>query len=165
MTVTLRLDPWTLRPKAAAGDGLRHMVIGSLPPRMIEPALPEQRASRRTRIWELSSHLHCSIVGTCLSTSELRQVLAKAGMTQGGSEHELHGQGVLLAGLRDGRAKLLHKALDRRHRAAIARFARGSTLGDVRSLWRQAAQQGDIPGGYWAALTHPATTDAMVREI
>jgi len=149
MSATLRLDPWALR----------------LPPRMIEPAPPEQRAWRRTRIWELSPHLHCSIVGTCLSTAELRQVLAKAAMTQGGTEHELHGQGVLLASLRDGRARLLHKALDRRHRVAIARFAEARRLEDVRGLWRQAARQGDIPGGYWAALTHPATDDALIREI
>src|SRR5262245_38678745 len=160
MTVTLRLDPWTLRPKAAAGDGLRHMVIGSLPPRMIEPALPEQRASRRTRIWELSSHLHCSIVGTCLSTVELRQVLSKAKMVDGSSEHDLHGQGVLLAGLRDGRAKLLHKALDHRHRAVIGRFEPASTADEVRELWRQAAKQGEIPGAYWAALTQPAADSA-----
>src|SRR5262245_3111739 len=149
MTATLRLDPWALR----------------LPPRMIEPSPAEQRARRRTRIWELSPHLHCSIVGTCLSTSELRQVLAKAGMAEGGSEHERHGQGVLLAGLRDGRAKLLHKALDRRHRLAIGRFADARTPEDVRGRWREAARQGDIPGGYWAALTQPATDDALIREI
>src|SRR5262249_3441504 len=149
MTATLRLDPWAIR----------------LPPRMIEPAPPEQRAWRRTRIWELSPHLHCSIVGTCLSTAELRQVLARAGMAHEGTEHERHGQGVLLASLRDGRAKLLHKALDRRHRLAIARFAEARTLADARGLWREAARQGDIPGGYWAALTHPATDDALIREI
>jgi hypothetical protein len=165
MTVTLRLDPWTLRPKAAAGDALRHMVIGSLPPRMIGPAPPGQRTSRRTRIWELSSHLHCSIVGTCLSTVELRQVLSKAKMVEGASEHDLHGQGVLLASLRDGRAKLLHKALDHRHRAVIGRFEPASTADEVRELWRQAAKQGEIPGAYWAALTHPATDSALVREI
>jgi hypothetical protein len=165
MTATLRLDPWTLRPKTGPGEGLSHLTIGSLPPRMIDPSPPEQRAWRRTRIWELSSHLHCSIVGTCLSTAELRQVLAKAGMAQGGTEHDLHGQGVLVASLRDGRAKLLHKALDRRHRVAIARFAEARRLEDVRGLWRQAARQGDIPGGYWAALTHPATDDALIREI
>ena len=149
MTATLRLDPWALR----------------LPPRMIDPLPPEQRARRRTRIWELSPHLHCSIVGTCLSTAELRQVLAKAGMAHDGTEHERHGQGVLLAGLHDGRAKLLHKALDRRHRLAIARFESARTLEEVRGRWRQAARQGDIPGGYWAALTHPATDDALIREI
>jgi hypothetical protein len=165
MTVTLRLDRWTLHPHGGASGGVGSLAIGKLPPRMIEPMAVEERGSRRTKIWELSSHLHCSIVGTCLSTGELRQIVAKADLSDDGNDHDLHSQGVLLAGLRDGRAKLLHKALDRRHRAAIARFARGSTVDDVRSLWRQAVQQGDIPGGYWAALTHPSATDGLIREV
>jgi hypothetical protein len=165
MTVTLRLDRWTLHPQGGVAAGVGSLTVGKLPPRMIEPMTVEERGSRRTKIWELSSHLHCSIVGTCLSTSELRQIVTKADLSDDGSDHDLHSQGVLLAGLRDGRAKLLHKALDKRHRAAITRFARGSTVDDVRSLWRQAVQQGDIPGGYWAALTHPGTTDALIREI
>jgi hypothetical protein len=165
MTVTLRLDRWTLHPQGGAAGGAASLAIGKLPPRMIEPMAVEERGSRRTKIWELSSHLHCSIVGTCLSTGELRQVVAKAGLSDDGSEHDLHSQGVSLAGVRDGRAKLLHKALDRRHRATIARFTRGATVDDVRSIWRQTVQQGDIPGGYWASLTHPSTTDALIREI
>ena len=35
----------------------------------------------------------------------------------------------------------------------------------MRALWRDARQQGDIPGAYWAALTHPATSDALIREV
>jgi len=165
MTATLRLDPWTLRPKGGAEGALRRMTIGSLPPRMIEPQLPEHGPSRRTKIWELSAHLHCSIVGTCLSTSELRQVLAKVKVADGASEHDLHGQGVLLASLRDGRAKLLHKALDKRHRTAIGRFEPAKSVEEVRALWRQAVKQGEIPGAYWAAITHPATDNALIREI
>src|SRR5262245_4529740 len=165
MTATLRLDPWTLRPKSGPGESLPHTMIDSLPPRMIDPSTPAQRASRRTRIWELSSHLHCSIVGTCLSTRELRQVLAKADMMEGETEHDLHGQGVRLASLRDSRGKLLHKALDKRHRTLIGRFAPAATVADVRALWRAAVAQGEIPGAYWAALTHPAADNALVREI
>jgi hypothetical protein len=165
MTVTVRLDPWTLRPRGKAAGGLQQMTIDSLPPRMIEPATVEKRGARRSRVWELSSHLHCSIVGTCLSTAELRQIVAKAGLRHDGSEHDLHGQGLVLAGLRDGRAKLLHKGLDRRHRSAIARFEAADTTDGVRALWRQAVQQGDIPGGYWAALTHPNASDALIREV
>lgn len=166
MTATLRLDPWTLRPRNAGGNGLRGMPLGALPPRLIEPPPAEPRGARRTRIWELSSHLHCSIVGTCLSTGELRQVLVKAQMANdGASEHELHGQGVLLAGLRDGRAKLLHKAIDKRHRAAISRFEQADAVDEVRLQWRQAVERGEIPGGYWAAMTHPATDAALIREI
>jgi hypothetical protein len=168
MTATLRLDPWTLHLRTGAGGALSGRPLGSLPPRMIEPALDEQlyRVSRRTKIWELSNHLHCSIVGTCLSTGELRQVLSKAGMAvNGASDHDLHGQGVLLANLLDGRGKLLHKALDKRHRLVISRFEKAKTIDEVRALWRDAVKQGDIPGAYWAALTHAATNDALIREI
>ncbi|HEY6718013.1 MAG TPA: hypothetical protein VI232_16855 [Reyranella sp.] len=83
----------------------------------------------------------------------------------GASDHDLHSQGVLLANLRDGRGKLLHKALDKRHRLVIGRFEKAETIDKVRGLWRDAVKQGDIPGAYWAALTHPATNDALIREI
>lgn len=167
MTATLRLDPWTLHLRNGAADALRGQPLGPLPPRMIEPDLTEQlsRVARRTKIWELSNHLHCSIVGTCLSTGDLRQVLSKAGMAVDGADHDLHGQGVLLANLRDARGKLLHKALDKRHRLAIGRFEKAKTTDAVRALWRHAVKQGDIPGGYWAALTHPAANDALIRDL
>jgi hypothetical protein len=167
MTATLRLDPWTLHLRDGAAVALRGRPLGALPPRMMEPELTEQlsRVRRRTKIWELSNHLHCSIVGTCLSTVELRQVLSKAGMAvDGASDHDLHGQGVLLANLRDGRGKLLHKALDKRHRLVIGRFEKAKTIDEVRTLWRDAVRRGDIPGAYWAALTHPATNDGLIRE-
>jgi hypothetical protein len=149
-------------------DPLSGMRLSPLPPRMIVPQLETTREGRprRTRIWELSNHLHCSIVGTCLSTGELRQVLSKAGpLADGSSEHDLHRRGVALAGQRDGAAKLLHKALDRKHRTLIARFDRAGTVDEVRAEWRDAVKRGDIPGGYWAAMTHPAANDALVREI
>ncbi|GEP59092.1 hypothetical protein RSO01_62580 [Reyranella soli] len=150
------------------GAGLHGTRLSPLPLRMIEPQLDlaSQGRARRTRIWELSNHLHCSIVGTCLSTAELRQVVAKTGpAADGSSEHDLHHRGVTLAGQRDGAAKLLHKALDRKHRAAIARFDKAGTVDEVRTEWREAVKRGDIPGGYWAAMTHPAASDALVREV
>src|SRR4029077_13775091 len=87
MTATLRLDQWALHLRNGAAGALRGRMLGALPPRMIEPELDEQlaRVSRRTRIWELSNHLHCSIVGTCLSTGELRQILTKTGMAGEGA--------------------------------------------------------------------------------
>jgi hypothetical protein len=32
-------------------------------------------------------------------------------------------------------------------------------------LWLEALQRGEVPGAYWAALTHPATDDALVKEV
>ena len=121
----------------------------------------------RRKLWEFSTYFHCSIIGTCLSTAELRQILTKLGHNEAAtaSEHDLHASGVVIAGQRHGGAKLLHKALDRRHRISLNQFAKAKTPEEVRGIWKEAVQRGDIPGAYWAALSHPATNDVLLREI
>jgi hypothetical protein len=121
--------------------------------------------TKRSKIWELHSSLHCSIIGTCLTTGELRQILGKLALAPpGATDHQLHGTAVTLASRHDQAAKLLNKALDNRHRLAISQFARLRTEADVQKSWRQAVGRGDIPGAYWATLAHPATTDGLIRE-
>lgn len=135
--------------------------LASLPLALITRDKP----TRRTKIWEFNTNLHCSIIGTCLSTSELRQVLRKLDLAPlEATDHDLHGIAVTLAGRHDGAAKLLNKALDHRHKLAVSHFAKVGTEDGVRALWREAVRQGEIPGAYWAALTHPATTREIIRE-
>ena len=132
-----------------------------------EPIGVATATPRRTRIWEFGTNLHCSIVGTCLPTVELRHVLDKlkiSGVALA-SDHELHSVGVMLAGRREGGAKFLQKALDRRHRSAIARCASAKETADLLALWEESLKQGDIPGAYWAVLTHPVTTEAVVKRV
>jgi hypothetical protein len=139
------------------------------PPREVARELEEllaRPARQRSKLWEFGTNLHCSLIGTCLSTAELRQVLTKIGRKEaaGATEHDVHASAVLIAGKHHDGAKLLHKALDRRHRVAINQFDRAKTVTEVRALWQEASRRGDIPGAYWAALTHPVTNDALVRE-
>src|SRR5262249_11928102 len=105
--------------------------------------------------------------GTCLSTAELRHALIKLGHKDAttASEHDLHASGVMIAGQRHNGAKLLHKALDRRHRVSINQFDKAKTAEEVLTIWKQAVQRGEIPGAYWAALSHSATNDALLRKI
>ncbi|KMO42787.1 hypothetical protein VQ02_02340 [Methylobacterium variabile] len=121
----------------------------------------------RDRLWELSSNLHCSIIGTCLSTADLRSVLAKLGepAARTASDHDLHGRAVSRAGRREGGAKVLHKLLDRKHAREVARFDKAATTEAVRALWREAVARGEIPGAYWAVLTHPFTDHRLVQEV
>ena len=123
-------------------------------------------ARRRSRIWELSPSLHCSIIGTCLATRELRHLVGRTTGRDVGEldEHEIHGEAVRLAGRHDDGGKLLQKALDKRHHAALARFTQAKTVDAVASLWDEAKRAGEIPGAYWATLSHPAATDRLVRQ-
>jgi hypothetical protein len=149
---TASADIASLRPRA----GLEVRVV------VDAAASPKQR----TRIWDLHSSLHCSIVGTCLTTGELRRLLIrlKVAGAETANDHDLHMLGVLLAGRREAGAKHLQKTLDRTHRNALDQFAKAKDAGAVGALWQEAMRRGDIPGAYWALLTHPATTDAMVKQ-
>jgi hypothetical protein len=142
--------------------------LAPIPQPLVTPR-PEGRedpATRRTRIWEFSQNLHCSIIGTCLSTAELRQTLTRLGLARGDwTDHDLHHKAVSLAAKHDEAAKLLHKALDRRHKLPISQFAKARTEAELSALWRDALKRGDIPGAYWAVMTHPATTNSLVRAV
>lgn len=137
---------------------------GLFKPELLSPAPPEPK---RRRIWELSSSFHCSIIGTCLTTTELRQILVKMQLPGAHKEtdHQLHGRAVLLAGQKDTTSKLLQKALDRRHRAAINHFSKSRDTGELRFLWDGAVQRAEIPGAYWAVLTHQHATEELVRHV
>lgn len=141
--------------------------VSAMPPALIvrDEAISASGPAHRTKIWEFNTNLHCSIIGTCLSTADLRQILKKLGLAAPGStDHELHGAAVSLAARHDKAAKLLNKALDERHRLSITQFAKATTEDAVRSLWRESVRRGEVPGAYWATLTHPAATRAVIRD-
>jgi hypothetical protein len=131
-----------------------------------EAAAPAAETRRRNHIWELNTSLHCSIIGTCLTAAELRRLLIRlnVGGAEAAGDHDLHMLGVLLAARPKEGAKVLEKALDRRHRGALNRFAKAPDAPGLCALWEEAMHGGDIPGAYWALLTHPFSTNEMVRH-
>ncbi|MFK0164901.1 DUF2325 domain-containing protein [Rhizobium sp. NPDC090279] len=123
--------------------------------------------TQRLKTWELAPMFHCSIVGTCLTTTELRQVLAKVGDidTKTATDHALHSRGVRAAGQRDIAAKLLNKALDRRHERILKQFSKLSTPVEIKAQWDRAVDDGDISGAYWAVMSHPASGRPLMNDI
>jgi hypothetical protein len=123
--------------------------------------------AHRLRTWDIASTFHCSIIGTCLTAGELRQVLIRAGQddARSATDHTLHGRGVWLAGQRDQAAKLLNKALDKRHENSIKRIPRQADQDELRDIWRSSFERGDIAGPYWALMSHPGASPALMREI
>lgn len=148
---------------------IRHGVTtGALLPQFTptQPALVlRPSAPRRTKLWEFNTNLHCSIIGTCFSAAELRNLLRRcATVTPDASDHDLHGVAVSLAGRHDEPSRVMHKALDHRHKLAVSQFGRADGTEALQALWREAVRRGDIPGAYWATLTHPHTDQTIIRE-
>lgn len=118
-------------------------------------------APLRARLADLDPQLHCSVIGTCLSTAALRKLMSRFVAMHGSSDLEVHHQAVALTAQGGPVAKALHKALDQQHEAAVQRFARARDEQALGKQWDEALRQGDIPGAYWAILTHRNATLAL----
>jgi Uncharacterized protein conserved in bacteria (DUF2325) len=134
--------------------------------RTVPPANIAISASRRTKLWELNATLHCSVIGTCLTTGELRTILRKSSglADRNATDHELHSTAVAAIGGNDEIAKQIQKTLDQHYKPVIGRFSGAKNLDHLRQYWEEALQNGDVPGAYWALLTHPMTTEELVRR-
>jgi hypothetical protein len=159
-------DPGEPKPSLTPATGRASMASAVTPPRDTAAKLAPA-SKRRTQIWELHQSLHCSIIGTCLSSGEMRRLLVRLKVegAETADDHNLHVLGVLLAGRSKAGAKQLQKTLDRRHQTFLNQFAKAKDAAALSALWEDALARGDIPGAYWALLTHPAATDTMVKDV
>lgn len=132
-------------------------------PEPVVPAVP-RTARRRRRLWELDPRLHCSIIGTCLTLEDLRRICRRAAISveRPMTDYELHHAFVHVAASPVTVARLANKTLDRKHRQAIDRYARAKSPAELQALWDEALESGQVPGAYWALLTHPLVNDALV---
>ena len=128
------------------------------------PAQAQGRAvRRRTRLAELDSHLHCSVIGTCMTTSELRKLVPRFTTLdrQRATDLEIHHEAVKLSSAGGEGCKAFQKALDERYASTLKRFGAAKDADAVRKLWDDAVGSGDIPPAYWAVMTHPEASTAV----
>jgi Uncharacterized protein conserved in bacteria (DUF2325) len=139
-----------------AGTGMSSAADPCCTPVNASPA----NTRRRARLCELDGHLHCSIIGTCLSTHELRKLVPRfTGLDRrDASDLEIHHCAVELAIEGGAGAKALHKLLDEHYAGALRRFDQAADDVDLLKLWDEALKNGDIPPAYWALMTHPFAT-------
>lgn len=130
-------------------------------------AAPLPPVLRRAKLSDLDGNVHCSIIGTCLGTGELRKFVPRydPGIDRKmASDLEIHHAAVNLSTTNDAVARELSKALDTRHAGTIRRFKAALSEAALGALWREAVAGGDVPGAYWALMTHPLSTFALRTE-
>ena len=119
----------------------------------------------RSKLQALNPYFHCSVIGTCLSTAELRKVISRFTDVHGRTDIDVHHDAVSLANDGGPAAKALNKALDQRHDAAIQQFNKARGEEALAASWSAAQERGEVPGAYWALLTHRDVTEALRQKV
>ncbi|WP_213764550.1 hypothetical protein [Caballeronia sp. dw_19] len=121
----------------------------------------------RLRLAELEPHFHCSVLGTCLSGPVLHGIVRyfSGPGWRGRSDFEVHHAAVQLAAEGGAAADILHEALDHRWSAMLARFGEVTDVCELYEIWGARQQDRDLPGTYWALMTHPCATVELRQRV
>lgn len=132
---------------------------GNPPPPVASPFTQSQSCAghRRRKLWQLPSHLHCTLIGTCLPVTEMRKLAARAGFDQSEmSDYALHTSVVGNCDSRTEIAELVQRFLEKRYATAVQLFGKAKGEARVLELWREALAAGnDVAGALWAVWSHP----------
>ncbi len=122
---------------------------------------------KRRRIWEIEEGRICSVIGTCLKCSELRRLARKKqfGLDAHSSDYRLHSILVNQAGIRSPVSRTLNKILDTKYRLFNNRYAKVKDDQSIKKLWDEDVSNGEIPGAYWAIITHPYASGELIGEL
>ncbi len=131
--------------------------------------VPDKKASTRQRkkLWDLQPRFHCSVVGTCLTLGELRQLFRKANVVVDASvsDYELHSSFVNIAEESAYPSRLLHKHLDNKYKRSIQQCRKIQSSSALRQRWLDAIKKGDVAGVFWALVTHPGIKNELLDQI
>jgi Uncharacterized protein conserved in bacteria (DUF2325) len=131
-----------------------------LPP--IAPAL----CTRRRRLWDLDAHAHCPLVGVCVPIAALRRLADKVrGGSAAADDYELHTGAVAECRQRNRMSEALQKHLDQRYQLVLRRAAKLKTTEELAAWWIEASGGHDLPGAFWAVLTHPRCTSTLEYAV
>lgn len=120
----------------------------------------------RKKLWDISSDYHCSIVGTCLTLEEAGKILLKAGfpVTRDTTDYAIHGVAVSSASKKNWVSKIIQKTLEAKYKRDINEYSKILNPVDLQSAFKHDLEEGNIPGSYWAVMSHPFSTKEILQE-
>lgn len=133
----------------------------------VAQATRRPRLSTRKKLWQLEVAYHCSVIGTCLSLKELRQIARKFNLTFDGkiSDYELHSLFVNSASNPTESIRYIHKLLEKKYSQTVRKFSKAGTEPEVVRLWEEAIDSGNVSGAFWAILTGPEVSVALLERV
>ena len=133
----------------------------------IKKTRTSQSKHARKQIWEIPSSLYCTILGTCLSLKDLREIGRRIGLksTCDLSDYEIHGIFVSAAKIKSQLSKAVDKILEKKYEREAAAFrVRGSTA-ELEECWAKLFNGGDIAGAVWGLASHPLLNESLEQRL
>ncbi|PHR27287.1 MAG: hypothetical protein COA36_09890 [Desulfotalea sp.] len=129
----------------------------------------ETGGQRRKKIWQIKSGYYCSVIGTCLSRVDLKQIARKKifSLSSGLDAFSVHRVLSTIASDRLPKTRALNKILDTKHRAAIKRYMLLDGDDDlVRAEWEKDLRSGGgISGAYWAIMSMASCGRDLLDQV
>ena len=112
--------------------------------------------SKRRRLWELSDHAHCPVLGVCMPMPAIRRLISRyTSQLAKSDDYDLHCLAVSESKRRSLLAESIQKELDQQHAPAIRKAARLKTSEVLLQWWQDAVTGPDLAQALWVTLTHP----------
>lgn len=122
--------------------------------------------SRRRRLWELSDHAHCPVIGVCMSIPASRSLLERLDVRPAiHDDYELHCLVVSESKHRTPLAESVQKDLDTRFKQTIRQASLCKTTEALQDWWRAAVQGPQLAAAFWVTLTHPRCTPELEHKV
>lgn len=156
-------------PQADAASALLHRtgLIASAVSTLTVKQTPPKGGSRRRRLWELSDHAHCPVVGACLPMSFVRKLVVKVHgqARQDLDDYDCHCTAVTESKRRTPLAELIQRELDQRCAQAIREAAHIRCEDDLVRWWRSKVEGPQLAQAFWVTLTHPFCSNSVEYKV
>jgi hypothetical protein len=127
----------------------------------------EKRFLLRKKLWEIDTSFKCSVIGTCLSSSEMRKLSREKvfAIDPGHDDYQLHSQFIAISRQPDLKGKSLHRYLEKKYRAKTRKYFMVTTDEEIEALWHDDFLEGCVQSGWWAVMTHPLVSIDLVNRL
>jgi hypothetical protein len=127
----------------------------------------EKQILLRKKLWEIDASFKCSVIGTCLSCSEMRKLSKEKvfAIAPGYDDYQLHTQFITISRQPDLKGKSLHKYLEKKYRIDTRKYFMVTTDAEIEALWHDDLLEGRVQSGWWAVMTHPQVSMDLVDRL
>lgn len=126
----------------------------------------KDKVLRRKKLWEIQGSYQCSILGTCLRRTDLRQIAKKKLYDLQGAvnDYDIHASLLSYTVTRCPQSRALNKIIDGKYRKSIQRYSKATSDAEILELWNEDVNSSEVAGAYWAVMTHPHSSQRLLRE-